>query len=105
MSEEQKKTKKIIIQGVTKGGKTFRPSDWAERMSGNLSTFRKHRLHYSPLLYPGTHNGYRCVLLDERLRESNPRLYQSILNFARDNNLRICDDNNNKDDSETEKRQ
>ncbi|MEM1243570.1 MAG: DUF3579 domain-containing protein, partial [Pseudomonadota bacterium] len=27
--------KKIIIEGLTQAGKKFRPSDWAERMSGS----------------------------------------------------------------------
>ena len=39
---EDKKPKKIIIEGVTTEGKKFRPSDWAERMSGSLSTFKNH---------------------------------------------------------------
>ncbi len=84
-----KKTK-IIIQGVTESGETFRPSDWAERMSGRLSTFHKRRIHYSPLLQPSMKGGYKCVVLDPNLAESNPELYESILKFARANKLRIC---------------
>ena len=81
---------KIIIEGVTESGETFRPSDWAERMSGNLSTFERHRIKYSPLLQPSTKNGHRCVVLDPKLKESNPELYQSILQFAKSNQLKIC---------------
>ena len=44
------KSKKIIIEGVTTQGKEFRPSDWAERMSGALASFKNSRIHYSPLL-------------------------------------------------------
>ena len=108
--EEKKPTetteaRRIIIQGVTRSGKKFRPSDWAERMSGKLSTFRKHRLYYSPLLHPGIHEGNKCVLLDEKLKETNPKLYESILNFAKENNLRICSEedkpeNNKEGDTE-----
>ena len=29
----------IIIQGITSEGRTFRPSDWAERLSGILASF------------------------------------------------------------------
>lgn len=85
------KTKKIIIEGVTESGETFRPSDWAERMSGQLSTFRKRRIHYSPMLQPSVKNGKKCVLLDPKLQETNPELYQSILEFARKNHLKICE--------------
>lgn len=83
--------KKIIIEGVTESGEKFRPSDWAERMSERLSTFKKHRIIYSPLLQPVVKDGNKCVLLDLKLKESNPELYQSILNFAKSNNLKICD--------------
>jgi len=89
--------KKTIIQGVTQTGEKFRPSDWAERMSDSLSTFHKHRIYYSPLLQPIMHDGYKCVLLDHQLKQSNPKLYQSILDFAHQNKLRICAENTNMD--------
>lgn len=88
------KDKKIVIEGVTPQGKAFRPSDWAERMSGTMATFKNSRIHYSPLLQPSVnHDGYKCVLLDPKLKESSPEVYKSILEFAKDNNLKICDDN------------
>lgn len=90
------KDKKIVIEGVTPQGKAFRPSDWAERMSGNMATFKNSRIHYSPLLQPSVnHEGYKCVVLDPKLKESSPEVYQSILDFAKDNNLKICDDEDN----------
>ncbi|WP_133129970.1 DUF3579 domain-containing protein [Legionella yabuuchiae] len=85
------KDKKIVIEGVTPQGKAFRPSDWAERMSGNMATFKNSRIHYSPLLQPSVnHEGYKCVLLDPKLKESSPDVYQAILDFARANDLKIC---------------
>ncbi|HEY1226010.1 MAG TPA: DUF3579 domain-containing protein, partial [Ramlibacter sp.] len=30
----------VLIQGTTRDGRTFRPSDWAERLAGVLSSFR-----------------------------------------------------------------
>lgn len=83
---------KIVIQGVTESGEDFRPSDWAERMSGNLSTFHKHRIRYSPLLQPSMKGGYKCIVLDPKLKQSNPELFQSIINFARTNKLKICNE-------------
>lgn len=83
---------KIIIEGVTEDGQEFRPSDWAERVSGSLSTFRNHRIHYSPLLRPAVQNDNPCVVLDPTLKMSNPALYQEILAFARKNKLKICND-------------
>ena len=85
------KNKKIIIEGVTEQGKTFRPSDWAERMSGVLANFKNSRLYYSPLLQPSVNKeGYKCVLLDPKLKESSPQIYNSILEFAKTNKLKIC---------------
>jgi len=92
------KDKKIIIEGITDTGETFRPSNWAERMSGSLSTFRNRRIVYSPMLQPVYKDGYNCVALDPTLKETNPELYQSILNFAEKNHLRIC----NEDDETSE---
>jgi hypothetical protein len=83
--------KTIIIEGITSQGKTFRPSDWAERMSGVLASFKNSRIHYSPLLRPSVNSeGNQCILLDPILKESSPLLYQSIIDFAKANSLRIC---------------
>ena len=34
------KPREVFIQGITKDGRTFRPSDWAERLAGAMSCFR-----------------------------------------------------------------
>ncbi len=98
------KERKIIIEGITESGETFRPSDWAERMSGQLSTFRKRRIRYSPLLQPTMKEGHQCVALDPRLKETDPQLYFSILEFAKNNHLKICKENGNSDPDTSEKR-
>jgi hypothetical protein len=91
MSMTESESKKIVIEGVTLQGKTFRPSDWAERMSGSMASFKNSRIHYSPLLQPSVnHEGYKCILLDPKLKESSPQVYQSILDFAIANQLNIC---------------
>lgn len=84
------KSSKILIEGVTEEGQTFRPSDWAERMSGNLSTFQGHRMVYSPLLQPVLRNGQKCMLIDPALKTTNPALYEAIMAFAKSNKLKIC---------------
>lgn len=89
--EKASHDKKIRIEGVTQDGERFRPSDWAERMSGSLATFKNHRISYSPMLQPAMKDGNKCVLLDPALKASNPALYNSILEFAQNNNLKICD--------------
>ena len=85
------KKSKIIIEGVTESGETFRPSDWAERMSGSMASFKNSRIRYSPMLQPSVNKeGYKCVLLDPKLKESSPQVYQAIMDFARTNQLKIC---------------
>lgn len=89
------KDKTIIIEGVTEQGKTFRPSDWAERMSGKLASFKNSRIYYSPLLQPSVNReGYKCVLLDPKLKDSSPQVYEAILDFAKKNQLKICGEEN-----------
>ena len=84
--------KRIIIHGVTADGEIFRPSDWAERMSGKLSTFSKHRIRYSPMLQPSMREGKKCVIVDPNLEKTNPELFTSILRFAKNNKLQITED-------------
>lgn len=92
------KPKKIIIEGVTESGETFRPSDWADRMSGSLSTFHKHRIQYSPMLQPSMKDGNKCVILDPKLKQTNPDLYKSIMDFVKTNQLRICNEDEHNDE-------
>lgn len=91
--EKHEQEKSVIIEGVTDEGKQFRPSDWAQRVSGNLATFKDCRLHYSPLLQPSmTEEGNSCVILDPILKQTNPELYASLLVFAHANHLKICNE-------------
>lgn len=32
--------REVFIQGITQDGRSFRPSDWAERLAGAMSCFR-----------------------------------------------------------------
>jgi hypothetical protein len=79
----------IIIEGVTESGETFRPSDWAERMCGGFCEIHNRRIFYSPLLYPIMKNGNKSIILDPQLKESNSELYESIMEFAKTNKLKI----------------
>ena len=82
----------FIIQGVTVGGKPFRPSDWAERLCGIMAAFGgDHRMQYSPFVHPVTAHGVRCVVVDIRLEEIEPMAFRFLLGFAADNELRTRD--------------
>lgn len=80
----------IVIQGVTEEGRRFRPSDWAERLCGMMSVFGEDRhLSYSPYLKPILTEGMTCVVVDRRLEALDPAAFKFLLEFARDNELRM----------------
>ncbi|HYR37212.1 MAG TPA: DUF3579 domain-containing protein [Burkholderiales bacterium] len=82
----------FVILGVTRDGKAFRPSDWAERLCGVMAAFGgDHRMQYSPFVHPITVDGVRCVVVDIRLEQIEPMAYRFLLNFAKDNELRMRD--------------
>lgn len=90
-----KPPRQIFIQGITRDGRTFRPSDWAERLAGALSSFRPggaktgpgSHIGYSPLCVPRVINGVKCVIVSEELRRIEPMAWDFVVNFARDNDL------------------
>ena len=81
----------ILIQGTTTKGKRFRPSDWSERLSGILSSFNTGRLSYHQYVRPLTVDGVNCVAVDKKLAELHPEMYQFLMDFAQDNDLRLED--------------
>lgn len=81
----------FIIIGVTREGKTFRPSDWADRLCGIMSAFgADNRMMYSPYVRPGcTLKGEKTVVVDARLYDIEPLAFKFMVNFANDNNLKM----------------
>lgn len=93
MTNTKNKSQILIIQGVTVDGRKFRPSDWAERMSGMLSTFGDdHRIHYSPQLRPISVEGVKCIAIDTNLENSQPGIYKQIMEFAKRNQLNVVEE-------------
>ena len=91
------KPREIFIQGVTLEGRTFRPSDWAERLAGAMACFRPAGarggigayIGYSPYCVPRVINGVKCVIVNEALRDLEPMAWDFVMNFARDNALQM----------------
>ena len=80
----------IVIVGTTIAGRSFRPSDWAERLCGMMSVFSEDRhLSYSPYLKPVMSAEVRCVVVDRDLEKIDPAAYSFLLSFARDNELTL----------------
>jgi hypothetical protein len=92
--------REVFIQGITKDGRTFRPSDWAERLAGAMSCFRPGGvvkggpgayIGYSPYCVPRVIGGVKYVIVNEALREIEPMAWDFVMNFARDNNLQVTE--------------
>ncbi|MDH4050933.1 MAG: DUF3579 domain-containing protein [Rubrivivax sp.] len=88
------------ILGKTLEGRTFRPSDWAERLAGAMASFRpggpkagvSAHLGYSPLCVPRVVDGVKCVIVSEALRDVEPMAWDFVMHFARDNSLVLVED-------------
>jgi hypothetical protein len=87
----------VFIQGITRDGRTFRPSDWAERLAGVMSSFRPggaapgSHLSYSPWCVPRIIDGVKTVVVHRDLRAAEPMAWDFVMNFARDNNLVVLE--------------
>ena len=80
----------FVIIGLTSSGRRFRPSDWAERLCGVMSVFgSERRMAYSPYVQPGNKDGEKCVFVDGRIHDIEPMAYTFLVNFARDNDLKV----------------
>lgn len=91
---------RFVIIGQTQDGRSFRPSDWAERLAGVMAEFRpkkktgarsgvgRFHLGYSPYVLPSMYHGFKCVIVDRRLHDIEPLAHHFVLNFALDNQLR-----------------
>ena len=91
--------RQFFVHGVTSDGRPFRPSDWAERLAGVLSCYRPGGMTagrdafigYSPYVRPMVIGGVKCVLVDERLRDIERMAFDFVMNFAKDNELPVCE--------------
>jgi hypothetical protein len=96
------KPRAFSIRGVTKDGRTFRPSDWAERLASAMACFRPDNgaasaggigafIGYSPYCVPKVVDGVKCVIVNEALRGIEPMAWDFVMNFARDNELQLSE--------------
>ena len=95
---------KWLIKGVTHTGMVFRPSDWNFRLASVLAHYRSgdtlytndeaynHKMQgYSNYIMPQDIDDVKCILLDDNLLKIEPRAWDFVLNFARDNNLLVIE--------------
>jgi hypothetical protein len=94
----------FVIVGVTQSGKKFRPSDWADRLSGIMAIYspdsgvgrspylRRGFIPYSPYVRPGFFEGEKCVFVDAHIHDLEPMAYSFLVSFAKDNALKVVYD-------------
>ena len=91
------KPREFFIQGITSSGRPFRPSDWAERLAGALSSFRPKgsgiaaHIRYSPYCVPRVIDNVKCVIVNEALRDLEPMAWDFVMSFATDNELQVVE--------------
>jgi hypothetical protein len=92
----------FVIEGITLDGKTFRPSDWIERLIDTLSSYGvDRRMPRRPYTGPERRRqqtnflcvqmieGRKCLVVDARLRDANPMAFGFLQEFAQSNHLRV----------------
>lgn len=84
------KSEEWLILGITPEGRTFRPSDWVERLCGALAGYdRTGRWVYSEYAQPVIHEGQMGIRLQGALQNINPIAYQFFMDFALTNRLKM----------------
>jgi len=80
----------LIIKGITRDGRKFRPSDWAQRLTTAVATqTRDRRIRFHPKVRMASIEGVNAVIVDVSLKEDDPMLFDFLLNFAEGNNLQV----------------
>ena len=82
----------IIILGKTRENKKFRPSAWPDMLAGHGSRFDiDKRLCYNNYLMPCNFQDGKvpALRIDKKLKKINPMLYKFVLDFARNNSLKM----------------
>jgi len=90
----------LVIEGVTLEGMVFRPSDWIERLIGTLSSYGEdrrcgvhtyngieRRQRQESFVQAQMIDGRKCLVVDCRLRESNPAAFHFLQEFIQNNRL------------------
>ncbi|MHB8920201.1 MAG: DUF3579 domain-containing protein [Halothiobacillus sp.] len=80
---------RYLIESVTKSGARFRPSDWIDRLASWDATFDQHRLVFSARLHPAVLDGQKVLAIEPDLRTENQAMFDSIMQFAERNNLKV----------------
>lgn len=84
-----------LIRGITLGRKTFRPSDWPERLAGVITLFVGERRPGYPcalsrLAMPVVVDNVKCLFVPDELRTVCADAFAFAMQFAADNDLPVA---------------
>ncbi|HLP99433.1 MAG TPA: DUF3579 domain-containing protein [Sideroxyarcus sp.] len=80
----------FVIQGVTRDGAVFRPSNWGERLCDMLSTTGADgRVVYSSYLHPTIIQGLHSVVVRFSLEKADPHGFELVRQFVTSNHLTV----------------
>ncbi|HDR8856496.1 TPA: DUF3579 domain-containing protein [Burkholderia territorii] len=84
----------FLIRGITHAHKTFRPSDWPERLAGVITLFVGEkrpscRSALTRLATPVVVGGAKCLVVSCELQDVCPDAFEFAMQFARDNDLPV----------------
>lgn len=84
----------LLLYGITIHGRPFRPSDWAQRLAAAATVNCTYcggvsRIRFNPFVKVLLREGIPCLWVSALLAEQDPPLYDFIVRFGRDNELRI----------------
>lgn len=79
-----------VILGITLEGEVFAYPDWAERLCGMLvQQSGSNRISHSDYLFPTHIDGLPAVVVNAELERVDPESYNTVRQFARENNLKV----------------
>jgi hypothetical protein len=80
----------FVIQGITKDGTVFRPTNWGERLGDMLSTTgHDGRIVYSSYLRPMMIQNIASVVVRFSLEEADPEAFELVKQFVAGNQLAV----------------
>jgi len=78
----------ILLRGVTRDGRKFRPSDWAERLYYAVASYGPYRrITFNPMVTLRIEGGTKCIGIDPKLRGIDSLTFDFLVGFARSNDL------------------
>lgn len=88
------KNNDIVIQGVTREGNKFRPSDWAERLYYALASYgHDGRMQFNPRVHIKIGNKFKSFVINPVLEQEDPMTFEFLMDFANSNKLVISRNN------------